>query len=157
MSTMAASLVIGLVGLIACGAPQRASPLVRPSSSPPGESQDDATSAGPGPGGGHQHHGGSTAPPIPGAATIEVVAREYAFVTDRSAKRPRIVITQPTNIVFINEGTVAHEFDVAAVGFHLHAEVGETAKGGLKGLEPVFTGSRARSTGTTISGWWRPS
>jgi uncharacterized cupredoxin-like copper-binding protein len=64
------------------------------------------------------------------AQSVTVTATEFAF------EPQRIVVDGRANIVLVNEGEIEHEFDVDALGVHLHADAGESATGGIEGAEP---------------------
>ena len=72
-----------------------------------------------------EHAAGSS--PVEGAREIRVVATEFAF-------EPNVITLhegEPVNIVLINEGSLPHELQIEAFGFHAHAEAGETVTVGF--------------------------
>ena len=65
--------------------------------------------------------------PIEGAREIRVVGTEFAF-------EPNVITLhkgEPVNIVLVNEGSLPHELQIEAFGFHAHAEAGETVTVGF--------------------------
>jgi len=69
----------------------------------------------------------TTHDPIDGAETIEVVAKEWGF----EPASIHLHEGEAVNIVLINEGTLEHEVELDAFGFHLHTLPGETVEGGF--------------------------
>ena len=68
------------------------------------------------------------------AAEVTVVATEWAFT-------PQVVTVkrgEPVTLVLVNEGRIAHDLDVAALGLHLHAPSGATTR---KGFVPDRVGT----------------
>jgi plastocyanin len=82
--------------------------------------------------GGHGEHGEGL-PPIEGAPEIRIVATEFGY----EPSTLNLKLGEPVNIVLVNEGSLPHDLDVPEVGFHIHAEGGETT---TVGLTPDKTG-----------------
>lgn len=57
---------------------------------------------------------------------------EFRFSPDRI----EVTAGQAVGITFSNEGDAAHEFSIEAIGFHLHAQSGETERGTFTAPEP---------------------
>lgn len=116
------------------------SPSASPSASASAPSVDSGDAGDAGGSAGHAGHGDAgghhpTAEVLSGAPQLRVIATDYEFEAAGRGTQ-RIVVSQPVNIVLINRGSVEHEFDVADLGFHLHAEAGKRVGGGLSAVEP---------------------
>ena len=71
-------------------------------------------------------------PPERGAATMEVVSREFSFApTEISLERGDTV-----NIEFVNEGHMFHTFTIPELEFDLRAQSGDSVAGALTPEEP---------------------
>lgn len=86
----------------------------------------------------HGGHGGDvhetiSQPPIEGAPEIRIVADEFGFTPDTL----NLTSGEAVNIVLVNEGALPHDIDIEALGFHGHANAGETI---TVGLQPTQTG-----------------
>ena len=86
----------------------------------------------------HGGHGGEThevssQPPIEGAPEIRIVADEFGFTPNTL----NLTVGEAVNIVLVNEGALPHDIDIEALGFHGHADAGETI---TVGLLPTQTG-----------------
>lgn len=68
--------------------------------------------------------------PIPGAETVEVRAFDFGFEPNRIVVRAG----EPVNIRLTNEGFFFHDLAIPDLDFHLDAERGESATGGLAEL-----------------------
>jgi len=72
-------------------------------------------------------HDLTTHEPIAGAEEMRIVAKEFEFTPPTI----RLHEGEPVNIVFVNEGTLDHEFDLEVFDFHIHALPGETITAGF--------------------------
>lgn len=75
---------------------------------------------------------GSADAPVPGAATIEVVATDLRFDPATITMRPGV----PVNLTLVNEGRALHDLTIPTLGFMLDADPGEQASGSLTVDEP---------------------
>lgn len=79
-------------------------------------------------------HEQTTHDSIDGAKEVRIVATEWGF----EPASVHLHEGEAVNIVLANEGTLEHEVELEAFGFHLHAEAGETV---TAGFVPEETGS----------------
>lgn len=75
---------------------------------------------------GHEHDHGEDAPPIDGAPEIEIVADAMRF----EPARVELTAGEPVNLVLRSQD-IFHDLIVDDAGFHIDAERGEQATGGL--------------------------
>ena len=67
-----------------------------------------------------------------GAEEYQIVAGDLFFEPSSLTVRAET----PVNITFVNEGRVFHDLTIAELDFHLNADPGQSASGGLEGLAP---------------------
>ena len=70
--------------------------------------------------------------PKPGAPTVRVTGVEFSF----QPSTIRIPAGKSVDVVFTNGGAQAHTFTLAAKGFELKADPGQSKSGALKALKP---------------------
>lgn len=80
---------------------------------------------------GSMHEHGANSDRFPGARTIDVTARSFAF----APKRIAVQAGEKVNIRLKSEGTL-HDFTVAGQDVHVVAKAGATAVGGMRIAEP---------------------
>lgn len=76
---------------------------------------------------GDHAHDLTTHDPIDGAKEVRVVAKEWGF----EPASLHLHEGEAVNIVLVNEGTLEHEVELEAFGFHIHAQPGETVTAGF--------------------------
>lgn len=81
--------------------------------------------------GGSMHDHGANSERFPGARTIDVTARSFAF----APKRIAVEAGEKVNIRLTSEGTL-HDFTVAGQDVHVVAKAGSTAVGGMRIAKP---------------------
>lgn len=69
----------------------------------------------------HASGADANADPVDGAAQVTVTTTERDFEPERL----ELVAGAPVNLTLTNDDSVAHDWDLAEVGAHLHAEPGE--------------------------------
>lgn len=72
------------------------------------------------------------APPIQGAAEVEVVATEFAF----SPNEITVAGGRPINLTLVNEGSVPHDLVAAELDLHVEARPGQSSTTGFAPSEP---------------------
>ncbi|NNF64971.1 MAG: hypothetical protein HKN07_12050 [Acidimicrobiia bacterium] len=66
------------------------------------------------------------------AEEYQIVAGDLFFEPSRLTVRA----ATPVNITIVNEGRVFHDLTISELDFHLNADPGQSASGGLEGLAP---------------------
>lgn len=75
---------------------------------------------------------GSADAPVPGAATVEVVATDLQF----DPTSVTVTAGAPVNLTLVNDGLALHDLTIPVLDFRLDAEAGEQASGSLIVDEP---------------------
>jgi len=75
---------------------------------------------------------GSADPPVPGAATVEVVATDLRFAPTTITVTAGVA----TNLTLVNDGRVFHDLTIPTLGFTLDADPDEQSSGSLTVDEP---------------------
>jgi len=89
-----------------------------------------------------------TPPPIAGAETVEIRATQFRFDPDRIV----VATGAPMNIRLTNDGVVFHDLSIPELGFHLSAQPGQEATGGLTVPTPGEFGFRCTVPGHADAG-----